>query len=164
MEVAMNGRIAVRAGVAGALAMTGLMLALRASGATRMNLEMMLGSLVTARLDPATWLLGFGLHLAAGAGIGLLYASLMEALRVTGASVGLGMGIVHSFFAGLALPLSALVHPLVISRALPDPGVLASQLGSLEAALFVFLHLLFGAIVGGVYGARRVPMEGPALP
>jgi len=149
----LNWNRAINAGFLGAAAMTVLMIAMRALGVTSMNLEAMLGSMVTAIPDFGSWGLGFLIHLIAGGVFGIVYGFLMESLGRTGWLVGVGIAAVHAVLLGLALPWLGAMHPLVRTGQMPAPGLFASVLGGAGVVLFIALHLLFGAIVGRYYVA-----------
>jgi len=147
----LNWNRAINAGFRGAAAMTVLMVVLRTLGVSSMNLETMLGSMVTSTPDFGSWGLGFLIHLIAGGVFGIVYGFIMESLGRTGWSVGVGIAAVHSVLSGLALPLIGAMHPLVRSGRMAAPGLFASSLGGTAVVLFIALHLLFGAIVGSYY-------------
>lgn len=151
----MHAKRAAVVGVIGALAMTALMLGLRAVGATAMNFESLLGSMLTGRPDLGTWFLGLALHLGFGALFGLAYALGMEGLRRQSAGIGLAFALIHTAFSGWLLPQLMLLHPLVRAGTLENPGFLAANLGPSEVIVFAVLHLLYGAIVGSLYRLHR---------
>lgn len=144
-------------GVAGALAMTALMLVLRAVGATSMNFETMLGSMFTTDLGLGTWVLGLAIHLGFGALFGIAYALGMEGLRRQNAGIGLAFALIHTVVSGWVLPQLMLIHPLVRSGQMQNPGFLASSYGAGQVVVFALLHLLYGAVVGALYRLHRRP-------
>jgi hypothetical protein len=159
----LNWNRAINAGFLGAVVMTVFMIVLRTLGLTSMNLEAMLGSMVTSIPDFGSWGLGFLIHLIAGGLFGIVYGFLMESLRRTGWSVGVGIAVVHTVLSGLAMPLIGAMHPLVRTGQMPAPGMFASALGGTGVVLFIALHLLFGAIVGKYYVAlSKTPKSRPA--
>lgn len=153
----MHPKRAAFAGVVGALAMTVVMFGLRAVGATPMNLEMMLGSLLTADVGLGTWILGFAMHLGFGALFAIGYALGMEGLRRQNVGLGLAFALVHTVVSGWILPQLMLVHPLVLDGRLENPGFLASTYGGDQVIVYAGLHLLYGGIVGGLYRLHRRP-------
>lgn len=153
----MHPKRAALVGVIGALAMTVLMLVLRAAGVSAMNFEMMLGSMFTAEINLGTWFFGLAIHLGFGALFGIAYALGMEGLRRQNAGIGLAFALVHTVASGWVLPQLMLLHPLVRSGRLENPGFLASSYGPGEVLVFAVLHLLYGAIVGALYRLHRRP-------
>ncbi len=150
----MNIPRAFAAGVLGAGAMTVIMLFARLWGLTALNLELLLGSIVTRQLDPATWLIGLGIHFMTGGLAGMLYALGFEKWTLYADSwIGLVFGSIHGFAGGFLIALMPVVHPLM-----PDiliaPGPFGINFGLLTAATFMGLHLLYGAMVGGFYETR----------
>ncbi|HLY09498.1 MAG TPA: hypothetical protein VKW04_09370 [Planctomycetota bacterium] len=155
-----NVNRAINAGFVGATCMTFFMILMRGVGVTSMNLELMLGSMVTSETGMGSWLLGLFLHLFVGAVFGVIYGAIMEMLGRGGWAVGLAIGAVHTVLSGFILPLIGAMHPLVRSGALAPPGIFASGLGAGAVVLFILLHLGFGATVGGFYVVlARTPDE-----
>ncbi|MGH7664008.1 MAG: DUF6789 family protein [Gemmatimonadaceae bacterium] len=149
---------AIIAGVVGGVAMTILAWLVRQAGLP-MNAEMMLGSMVSSSPGATTWLIGFIMHLMISALIALAYAWGFE--RVThraGAVVGLGFAVIHVIIAGVVMAMIPVMHPMIPEQ-MPAPGAFMANMGATFVALFVIEHLLYGAIVGAMYG----PVEHPAL-
>jgi len=155
---------AVIAGTIGALAITLVTALLRATGVP-VNLEMLLGSMLTASLGMSTWLLGFLIHLCAGALCAVIYAAVFEHwTRRADATTGVGVGAVNALLSGLALGALPALHPL-IPEYMAAPGIFFAHLGAGGVIVFIGLHLLFGAIVGAMYAAeQRASTEARAYP
>jgi hypothetical protein len=151
--VAFKAFKAAGAGIVGAIVMTALG-AVAAAAGLRSSLELMLGSAVMGNTSAAAWGAGFGLHLALGAFFGLVYGALLERATQTTAEIGVSIGSIHAVLSGVALTAVPAVHPLVPDT-LIAPGMFLSNLGIASAIFFVALHLVFGAVVGAVYGSRR---------
>src|SRR5690606_35492850 len=118
------------AGLMGAMAMTAVLAVARILGSP-VNLGEMLGSMITGELDSASWLVGFALHLLAGAGFALAYAAMFEySAHRASAGVGALYGLGHAVLSGLMLGAVPLLHPLVPDE-LPEPGLLLSGHGAL---------------------------------
>jgi hypothetical protein len=148
---------AIIAGLVGGVAMTILAWLVRLAGLP-MNAEMMLGSMVSSSPGATTWLIGFLMHLTISALIALAYAWGFE--RVThraGAVVGLGFAVIHVIIAGIVMAMIPAIHPMIPEQ-MPAPGAFMANMGGTFVALFVIEHLLYGAIVGALYG----PVEHPA--
>jgi hypothetical protein len=148
---------AIVAGLVGGLAMTLFAWLVRQTG-LQMNAEMMLGSMVSSSPGPTAWLIGFVIHLVISALIALIYAWGFE--RVThraGAVVGLGFAVIHVIIAGMVMAMIPAIHPMIPEQ-MPAPGAFMANMGGTFVALFVIEHLLYGAIVGAMYG----PVEHPA--
>ena len=148
------------AGIAGALGMSLLMIIARGLG-VHIDMEMLLGSMVTSTLGLGTWILGFALHLAIGAVCGWIYAFCFERLtRRAGAGVGMGYGAVHALLAGAVVAALPYVHPL-IPVTLPAPGAFLANLGDTAVISFIALHIVFGAIVGVFYKPILIEHQRP---
>ncbi|HEX9870940.1 MAG TPA: DUF6789 family protein [Candidatus Tectomicrobia bacterium] len=147
----MNYRKALIAGVIGAAVMSIIMAMARAMGMP-VNLEMMLGTMMGGPPSAMTWLMGLIIHLIAGGVFALIYAAGFEYLtRRADWRVGLGFGVIHTLFSGLLLAMMPGMHPLV-PEMMPAPGAFMANLGMMGVAAFFMLHLIYGAIVGAMYG------------
>lgn len=141
---------ALFAGALGALMITILTAIARVLG-MQINIEMMLGSMLSGALDAGSWLLGFVMHVIIGGVFGLIYAALFEySLGRAGGGPGLAIGAVHAVIAGLLLGVIPTIHPMM-PEWLSVPGFFFGSLGLLGVVTFVVLHLLFGALVGTLY-------------
>jgi hypothetical protein len=146
----MNARRAILGGIVGGLAMTVLGWLVRQLGID-LNTEMMLGTMVRAPGGTA-WVIGLFMHLMVAIVFALIYAWGFE--RVThraGVAVGLGFAVVHIVFAGLAMTMIPAMHPMIPEQ-MPAPGAFMVNMGATFVALFVIEHLLYGSIVGALYG------------
>ena len=141
---------ALIAGLVGGAAMTTLAWFVRRMGID-MNAEMMLGTMVSSP-GTAAWLIGFAMHMMLSAVIALIYALGFE--RVThraGAVVGLGFAVIHVILAGMVMGMIPAIHPMIPEQ-MPAPGAFMANMGTTFLALFVIEHLMFGTIVGAMYG------------
>ncbi len=141
---------AIIGGVVGGLAMTVLAWTARQAG-IEMNGEMMLGTMVSAPGTTA-WLIGLLMHLMLSVLIALIYAVGFEHVtHRAGVAVGLGFAVIHVTIAGIVMAMIPAIHPMIPEQ-MPAPGAFLGNMGAIFVALFVLEHLLFGAIVGGMYG------------
>jgi hypothetical protein len=139
---------AVLAGFFGAVAMSAAMFFLRLAG-FNVSFEQLLGSVVNPQ---SPWLTGIVLHLTLGCVMGLVYASAFEmAMQSSGPLVGAGLGFSHAMLAGLFMSGIPEMNPFGSGSA-GAPGAFLSNI-RLGPPLFFALHLLYGAVVGLVYGA-----------
>jgi hypothetical protein len=126
-------------------------------GWTRMDLPLLLGTIVTGR-RPRASAVGFGIHLVNGLLFSLLYAAVFAAVGRAGWSLGLALGAVHTLFAGgvLVNVLLPAVNPRMgtpwtdatQTPILEPAGFLLHNYGRRTAAVTLVLHLAYGAIVG----------------
>lgn len=111
----------------------------------------LLGASISAHLDSWTWLLGALGQLMIGIVAALVYAAIFEwVTRRAGAAVGFVVGVAHVVVAGIAtgfLPAQRL-----LDAGLDPPGAFLEYRGLLAIVAFVLAHLLFGCIVGILYG------------
>ncbi|MBA3467080.1 MAG: hypothetical protein H0T21_06685 [Gemmatimonadaceae bacterium] len=141
---------AFTAGIVGGVAMTLLAWLGRQMG-IGLNGEMMLGTMVSSP-GSAAWLIGFAMHMMLSVAIALIYAWGFE--RVThraGLVVGLGFAVIHVILAGMVMGIIPAIHPMIPEQ-MPAPGAFMANMGTSFVALFVIEHLVFGAIVGAMYG------------
>ncbi len=155
----MNAGRAFVAGMVGGAAMSALMWMARAMGMPA-NLEMMLGTMVA---DPGTtaWIIGLAMHLMLSGAIALIYAWAFEHVtHRAGWLVGAGFGIVHAIIAGIVMGMIPMIHPRMPSPVMP-PGAFMSNLGAMGVVAVFMLHLVYGAVVGAMYGP---PVHGHFAP
>jgi len=140
------------AGMVGGAVMSVLMWMARTMMGMPANLEMMLGTMVT---DPGTtaWMIGFVTHLMISGAIALIYAWAFEHVtHRAGWLVGAGFGVVHAIIAGMVMGMMPMIHPRMPNPVMP-PGAFMSHLGTMGVVAEFMLHLIYGAVVGAMYGA-----------
>jgi hypothetical protein len=79
-------------------------------------------------------------------------------LNATRASIA---GIVGGI-AGVAMAMIPLVHPMIPEQ-MPPPGAFMANMGTVGVALLLVEHLMYGAIVGGLYGPVQHSREAHAV-
>ncbi|MDI1483156.1 hypothetical protein [Polyangium sp. y55x31] len=140
------------AGIVGGAAMTLIMTAARAAGASA-DIAQMLGTLPGNAPSSMAWLVGFLVTILISGLIGIAYGAVFETItRRAGIATGLQVSLVHLALAGIFVGLLGVMHPLV-PEIVPAPGFFMSKYGGLGILAFVAAHLAFGAIVGGLYGS-----------
>ncbi|GAB2621748.1 hypothetical protein [Kocuria arenosa] len=137
-------------------ALTVVLIAAQMAGFTRLDLPLVLGTLVTGDPDRARVVGGF-LHLVAGQGFALGYAGTFALLdRATWWSGAL-LGLLHGAVAlGLILPLLPGVHPRMASyragpasrAGLEPPGLLGLNYGFQTPVVTMTAHLCYGIMLG----------------
>ena len=158
----LNVRRTVIGGISGGAAMTLLGVVVRALGVA-MNAEAMLGTMFTMP-DRGAWIIGFAMHMVLAILFALVYAWGFENItHRAGFLVGLGFAVVHIIVAGVAMAMIPAVHPMIPERMMA-PGAFMAGMGAIGVGLFILEHLMYGAIVGAVYGpVRRQVGPGVAL-
>jgi len=145
---------AILGGALGASVMSVIMAIARGMG-MRVNLEQMLGTMTGMMPSGTTFAIGLVVHLMMGVAFAVAYAWLFEQVAHRGNwTTGALVAIPHIVFAGLMMGAIPMFHPLMPNPMAP-PGVFMSGLGAMGVGAMVMLHLIFGAIVGGVYGDVR---------
>lgn len=149
-------------GLVATTALTAVMIVAQLAGLTRLDLPLLLGTIVTPDPDRAR-VAGFFIHLAVGQGFALGYAACFALLdRATWWLGGL-LGALHVAVALTVLvPLLAGVHPnMASSRAgrsstatLEPPGLLGLNYGGRTPAVAIAAHLVYGVALGLLLRAR----------
>jgi hypothetical protein len=142
--------------------LTVVMIAAQLAGWTRLDLPLLLGTMVTADPDRAR-VAGFFLHLAIGEGFALGYAAVFALLDTATWWLGALLGLVHvSVALTVLVPLLPGVHPRMASAragpasasVLEPPGLLALNYGRETPAVTIAAHLAFGIALGLLLSAR----------
>ena len=149
-------------GLVATAALTAVMIMAQLAGLTRLDLPLLLGTVATEDPDRAR-VAGFFIHLAIGQGFGLGYAASFSLLHRATWWLGGLLGLLHVAVALTVLvPLLAGVHPRMASHragrsstaVLEPPGLLGLNYGGQTPAVAVAAHLIYGATLGVLLGAR----------
>jgi hypothetical protein len=150
------------AGVIGAACIAAILGVAIGLGFKVLDFSMMWGTFVGLAIGPAAWIAGFGIHLLVGGLFALVYAAIFKAFSGAGAFRGGVIGVVHAIIAGLAIAFLPLLHPLMISGRMTNPGPYFSGHGLAGILFFFGVHMVYGVTVGWLY-ARWVPAAAPAV-
>jgi uncharacterized membrane protein YagU involved in acid resistance len=143
-------------GVVATTALTAVMITAQLAGVTRLDLPLVLGTLVTEDPDRAR-VAGFFIHLAVGQGFAFGYAASFALLDRATWWLGALLGLLHAAVALTVLvPLLAGVHPrMATDRAGPastamlePPGLLGLNYGAQTPVVTILAHLAYGAALG----------------
>ncbi|MDG4786762.1 hypothetical protein O7626_12605 [Micromonospora sp. WMMD1102] len=143
-------------GVVATAVLTAAMITAQLVGLTRVDLPLILGTLVTEDPDRAR-VAGFFIHLLAGQGFALGYAATFALLGRATWWLGALLGVVHVAVAlTVLLPLLPGVHPRMASlragpastAVLEPPGLFALNYGVQTPAVTVAVHVLYGTVLG----------------
>lgn len=147
----MNSSRAFLAGLIAGLAMTIIAAIGRAFGMP-LDVEMMLGTMFGFDAgETGTWILGFVIHLMLSGLIALLYAWGFEHItKRAGWGIGTAFSVVHIIIGGLMMGVVPFIHPM-IPEAMAAPGIFVVNLGTGAVIFFLIEHLVYGALVGGIY-------------
>lgn len=143
------------AGIAGALAMS-VFSAMARSLDVPINISLLLGTIPGWVPSRDTWTLGFVLNLLIGGLFALPYAWMFEYVTHTATSaIGARLGALHAIAVGGLLTGVPAVHAGV-PELLPAPGAFMVAYGYDGIVVFFLVHLVYGAVVGGLYGSARI--------
>lgn len=149
-------------GLVATTALTAVMIAAQLAGLTRLDLPLVLGTVVTGDPDRAR-VAGFFLHLAVGQGFALGYAATFALLDRATWWLGASLGVLHVSVALMVLlPLLPGVHPRMASHragpsstaVLEPPGLLALNYGVQTPAVAIAAHIVYGLVLGLLLQAR----------
>ena len=136
--------------------LTAVMIITQLLGWTRLDLPLVLGTIVTDDPDHAC-VIGFFLHLAVGEGFALGYAAAFALLDTANWWLGALFGLLQVGVAlTILLPLLPGVHPRMASdragptslAVLEPPGLLGLNYGTETPAVAIVAHLAFGIVLG----------------
>jgi hypothetical protein len=142
--------------------LTSVMIVAQLAGWTRLDLPLLLGTMVTEDPDRAR-VVGFGMHLAIGEGFALGYAAGFALLETATWWLGALFGLVHVAVAlTILVPLLPGVHPRMASNragpasatVLEPPGLLGLNYGVETPAVAIVSHLAFGIALGLLLSAH----------
>ena len=143
-------------GFGATVALTAVVVAAQLGGLTRMDLPMMLGTIVVEDPDKAR-VVGSVIHLVNGQIFALVYVSAFAALNEATWWLGAVFGGLHGFAAlTLIVPLLPTVHPRMASErsgpertnVLEPPGLFALNYGRQTAFVTLVAHVLYGMFLG----------------
>jgi len=149
-------------GLVATTALTAVMIAAQLLGLTRLDLPLLLGTIVTEDPDRAR-AAGFFIHLLIGQGFAFGYAAAFALLHRATWWLGALLGLLHVAVALTVLvPLLAGVHPRIASdragpsstAALEPPGLLGLNYGPQTPIVAIAAHLAYGIALGGLLNAH----------
>jgi hypothetical protein len=136
--------------------LTAVMIVAQLAGLSRLDLPLILGSIVTDDPDRAR-VAGFLLHLGVGQGFALGYAATFTLLDTASWWLGGLLGLLHvAIVLTVLVPLLAGIHPRMASNRagpastalLEPPGLLGLNYGSQTPAVAIIAHLAYGVALG----------------
>lgn len=148
--------LACASGFLAVLAITTAMYLLPAIGLPQVDLPIWVARLFVSDAV-GVGALGLAVHLVVGLAYAWLYVAQVEPrLDLRPATAGLIYGLALWVFAqGFAVPLlGAFALSVSDANAVAQPGVLSWRLGSGAAAASLCAHLIYGFVLGWVYGCR----------
>ncbi|HEX4530035.1 MAG TPA: hypothetical protein VIA11_11585 [Acidimicrobiia bacterium] len=143
-------------GLIATTALTAVMTIAQLAGLTRLDIPLLLGTIVTEDPDKAR-VAGFFLHLLVGQGFALGYAAVFALLGEATWWLGGLLGLLHVAVALTVLvPLLPGIHPRLASAragrsstaALEPPGLFGLNYGHETPAVAIAAHLVYGIALG----------------
>lgn len=142
--------------------LTAIMIAAQLGGLSRLDLPLLLGTMVTEDPDRAR-VAGFLIHLGIGQAFALGYAAAFALLHRATWWLGGIFGLLHVAVAlGVLVPVLAGVHPRMASAragpassaVLEPPGLLGLNYGRQTPLVALVAHLAYGIALGALLEAR----------
>lgn len=172
----MNTQVAITGGLAGGLAMVGVLYMAMwiMPRQMRMNMLLLVGTMF---VPPGAAAYGIGLvvHMMMSAVFGVAHGALIEGVGASSGAAGAGYGALfglgHVLLAGMALGMMPMLHPRMRSsqqrfspalaagpsgpndEQLDAPGFFGLNYPFMTTVGFFALHIMFGVVVGSIYGA-----------
>lgn len=143
-------------GLLATTALTAVLITAQLAGLTRLDLPLVLGTLLTEDPDRAR-VAGFFIHLLVGQVFALGYAATFAQVGRATWWLGALLGMLHVAIALLViLPLLPGLHPRMASQragpastaVLEPPGLLALNYGIQTPVVAILAHLVYGAVLG----------------
>ena len=143
-------------GLVATTALTAVMIAAQLAGLSRLDLPLLLGTILTEDPDRAR-IAGFFIHLGVGQGFALGYTATFALLDRATWWIGALLGLVHVAVALTVLvPLLPGIHPRIASTrdgrstraALEPPGLFGLNYGHQTPLVAVAAHLVYGIALG----------------
>lgn len=157
MDIAFD--YAIIGGLVASLIMVVAMYAGRIMGLST-DMIRVLGLMAVSEDKPkAVYGMGFLIHFAMGALFGIAYAILFHAVAAVphsgiAAATGAIFGVLHGLSVGAVLGFMPQFHPRMgPGELVAEPGFFGRNVGVAMPVALVVLHVLYGAIVGAVYGS-----------
>jgi hypothetical protein len=142
--------------------LTGIMAGSQLLGLSRMDLPLMLGTMLVEDPDRAR-VLGFLIHLVNGQVFALVYAGAFALIGEAWWWLGALFGLVHGLAAvTVIMPLLPGIHPRMASErsgpelhtVLEPPGPLGFNYGRETLVFTLLAHVAYGAVLGGFLNPR----------
>jgi hypothetical protein len=145
-------------GLIATTALTAVMVTAQLAGVSRLDIPLMLGTVVSDDPDRAH-VAGFFLHLIVGESFALGYAAVFVLLGRATWWIGGLLGLLHGLVAlSILVPFLPAVHPRMATTragpgstaALEPPGLFGLNYGIQTPAVALVAHVLFGIALGGL--------------
>jgi len=146
-------------GFAATVVLTSLTVAAQSLGLTRIDIPFIIGTMFTADRDRAK-VIGLIAHLLNGWIFAIVYGFFFENVHAATWWYGAALGAVQgAFIVTVVLPILPGIHPRMVSdfrgpeptRLLEPPGFFVTNYGRKTPLVLLFVHLLYGAMLGTFY-------------
>jgi hypothetical protein len=150
---------AIVSGLVAAFAMSAFTDIMAMMGVGHFSFELYLGQIVWQGDDSLyrAWLAGAAMQAFLGAVFGILYGWAFEyEFKRSGVRRGLLAGVFHAFFAACFIfPFFSMTNQFIGNELYSHFGFMGIGLGADTFMVLVMAHLIFGSVMGGLYGPVR---------
>lgn len=112
-----------------------------------LDLETLIGSIFTARVDAVTRKVGLVVFLLISGISGFGYSFIFWSARRSGAMIGSQLALFHYLISGFLVGILPAFHPLIPGM-MVEPGFYMTNMGFTTSVMFFIAHLVYGALFG----------------
>jgi hypothetical protein len=156
-----TSRMVFLIGICAGLAVSLLTFSARELHCSTLDIEMLIGSTYTSRLDPSTWWIGFGAWLLIAGACAYAYAFIFWSAHRSGAAIGINLGVFNWIVSGLIAGILPAFHPLLTAGDIEGPGFFMISSGFAASFTFFLAHVVYGACVGKIFDWAAMRNEYP---
>ena len=114
--------------------------------------ELNMAAMLTRMMGASSTLVGWAVHFMIGTVVwGALFVALNKS--IPGGS---------QLLSGVVFGIGAWVLMIMMAMPMAGAGLFGTNLGMMAPIMTLVLHIIFGAVLGGVYGAERPAIASPA--
>lgn len=125
-----------------------------------LDIETLIGSIFTARVDPFTRKVGLIAFLFISGISAFAYSFIFWSARRSGAMIGSQLALFHYLISGFLVGLLPAFHPLIPGVMVP-PGFYMTNMGFTTSVMFFIAHLVYGALFGQFFDWAATREEFP---
>lgn len=125
-----------------------------------LDIETLIGSIFTARIDTFTRKIGLIVFLLISGMSAFAYSFIFWSARRSGALIGSQLGLFHYLISGFLVGILPAFHPL-IPGVMVAPGFYMTNMGFTTSVMFFFAHIVYGALFGQLFDWAALREEFP---
>ncbi len=125
-----------------------------------LDLETLIGSVFTDRIDPLTRKIGLVVFLLISGISAFGYSFIFWSARRSGAWIGAQLALFHYLISGFLVGIFPAFHPH-IPRLMVPPGFYMTNMGFTTSVMFFVAHIAYGALFGQLFDWAAIRDEFP---